>query len=372
VKKVLSTILKLSLVVVLTTGFFVWDRFSQNPEQIIPFPYVFNDPAPELKVDAPILLAGDRMGFYLNKFSTTLAETISKDLARPIKIQSIARPGQALHRTLHQLKSLKQWPQILIFQGSSEEFFESKFHSSEIPLIRKNFTIYRNDKVETLLILYPWLSRLIYGPIKRTTLGTTPQMEALSEEDYLKKLETEFLLFEQQLIEVVTLAKDRNSLLILTTTPINLDIPPKSVCSFTTTSDIEAEILRLRKLLMENNPKEAYIKSSKLITQFSGNAQLQYLHGQVAKRLGKVDEAVKTLLSSSAYDCTPWRATEVHNSIIRKVAKEHQVLLFDFAKLVENDFSANTTFFDEIYPQNIYYDRGMQQLGLVIKRILKL
>ncbi len=371
-KKVVFTILKLLLVAVLTTGFFVWRRYSLNPEQKTPFPYIFNEPAPLIELNAPILIAGDRMGFYFNKFSPILAETISKDLAKPIRIQSIAKPGMGLHRTLHQLKSLKQWPQILIFQGASEEFSESKFNSSEIPLIRRNFALYKNEKIETLLILFPWLSRIIYEPIKQTKLAPSPLPQVIGEEDYLKKLETELLLFEQELVEVITLSKDRNSLLILTTTPINLETPPKSVCSFATTTYIEAEILRLRKLLKENNPKEAYIKSSKLISHFSGNSQLLYLHGQVAKRLGQIDEAINTLLSASAYDCVPWRVTEVHNSIIRKVARDHQVLLFDFARMLENDFTANTTFFDELYPQNLYYDKGMQQLGLVIKRILKL
>jgi hypothetical protein len=54
------------------------------------------------------------------------------------------------------------------------------------------------------------------------------------------------------------------------------------------------------------------------------------------------------------------------------MAREHQVLLFDFAKLVENQWEKNTTFFDETHPQNLYYDKGMEQLGLVIRNILKL
>jgi hypothetical protein len=80
----------------------------------------------------------------------------------------------------------------------------------------------------------------------------------------------------------------------------------------------------------------------------------------------------RSLLEASAYDCNPWRATELHNSIIRKVAKQHQILLFDFAKVMEDDYGKNTTFFDETHPQNLYYDKGMEQLGLVIKSILKL
>jgi hypothetical protein len=355
-----------------TLGFFVWDRYSKNPEQIIPFPYSFEAPAATIKLDAPILITGDRMGHYFGKFSITLAETISTNLEKPIKIQTVARPGHALHRTLHELKSLTQWPQILIYQGGSEEYSESKFPLSEIPVIKQNFERYKDDKIETFLILYPWLSRIIYEPQRRIVFGSEPVPQEIEENEYLKKLETQLMLFEQELIELVNMSKDRNTLLILTTTPINLDEPPKLVCSFTTTPNIEADILHLRELLKENNPKEAYTKSSKMITKYTGNAELLYIHGQIARRLGHFDEAVNILLNASAYDCNPWRVTEVHNSIIRKVSREHQVLLFDFAKLIDSEFTNNITFFDELYPQNLYYDKGMQQLGLVIKSILKL
>lgn len=371
-KKVLSAFLLAILAVVLTGGFFVWERYQQNPQQVVPFPYTFQENAPATKLDAPILITGDQMGVYFSKFKTVLAATISSNLAKPIKIQSMAKNGFGLHRTLHDLKALTQWPQILIYQGASEEYFESKFNLSEIAKIRKNFELYSDDRVETFLILYPELSRIVYEPLKRVVLGPEPVEEEVSEESYLKRLETEILLFEQQLVQLVQMSKDRNTLLILTTTPINLDQPPKKVCEFTTTPDIEAEILGLRDLLRANDPKSAYTKSSKLITQYTGNAELLFIHGQISKRLGKLDEASTTLREASAYDCSPWRATEMNNSIIRKVAKQHQILLFDFAKVVEDDFGKNTTFFDELHPQNLYYDRGMEQLGLVIKSILKL
>lgn len=371
-KKVLSTLMFIIFAGILTGGYLVWERYRSNPEQIIPFPYRFETKAQAMKLDAPILLAGDKMGHYFGKFNTTLIETISVNLDKPIRVQNIARPGHALHRTLHELKSLTQWPQILIYQGGSEEFLENKFHLSEIQTIKKNFELYHDDRVETSLILYPWLSRIVYGPVKRVVFPEKIVPAEIEEAEYLKRLETELLLFEQQLVQLVSMSKDRNTLLILTTTPINLDVPPKRVCEFTTTTSIEAEIIELNDMVKANNYKGAYTKSSKMISQYSGNAELLYLHGQIAKRLGKQDEAISSLLSASAYDCSPWRATEVHNSIIRKIAKEHQVILFDFAKLLENDFAANTTFFDELYPQNLYYERGMQQLGLVIKSILKL
>lgn len=371
-KKVLSGILIVFLGLFLTAGYFIWERYEQNPEQIVPFPYSFQSRAQEIKLDAPILITGDRMGSYFGKFSTVLAEKISVNLEKPIRIQTLARPGQALHRTLHELKSLAQWPQILIYQGASEEFSEKKFEMAEIPRIKNNFSRYKDDRIETFLILYPWLSRIVYDPIKRVILSEEVTPVEYDENNYIKGLEMELLLFEQQLIQLVNMSKDRNTLLILTTTPINLDEPPKGVCDFTSTPDIEAAIEGLRELLKAENLKEAYNQSSKLVVQYSGNAELLYLHGQISKRLGEEEEAINSLLSASAYDCVPWRATEIHNSIIRKVAKDHQVLLFDFSKLVTSEYTSNTTFFDELHPQNLYYDKGMEQLGLVIKSILKL
>lgn len=371
-KKILSAIFLVILAGIVTGGYLVYQRYESNPEQIVPFPYAFEKPAEPIQLDAPILIAGDQMGHYMARFQAVLAEAISQNLDKPIRIQSIAKPGHGLHRTLHELKALTQWPQILIYQGASEEFSETKFIPSEITKIRKNFELYRDDRVETFLILAPWLSRLIYEPVNMVSLPEVPQPEEIPEDVYLKRLETELLLFEQQLIQLVNLSKDRNTLLILTTTPLNLDEAPRRVCEFTKTTEIDTEIYSLRELLKENNPKEAFARSSQLIKQYSGNAELIFVHGQIAKRLGKLNQAIDSLLTASAYDCAPWRATEIHNSIIRKVAKNQQVLLFDFAKLVNGDFGQNTTFFDELHPQNLYYDKGMQQLGFVIKKILKL
>src|SRR5690606_701103 len=125
-------------------------------------------------------------------------------------------------------------------------------------------------------------------------------------------------------------------------------------------------------LIKVRNFKTAYAKSSKLTKGYTGNPELLYLHGQILKGLGKKDEAIETLLLATTYECLPWRATEIQNDIIRKVAQDHQILLFDFAKMVNSSYTQNTLFFDEIYPQNIFYEKAMRQLGLVIKGILRL
>jgi hypothetical protein len=371
-KKLLSLLSIILFLGLVTVGFLVLKRFNQNPEQIVPFPYTFLSDAPAIELDSPILIVGDEMGAYFAKFKTELASQISVNLAKPIKIQSLAKSGHGLHRTLHELKSITQWPQILIYQGGSEEFKEKTFEQKDIPRITTNFRRFKDDRLETILVLYPWLSRLVYEPHPRVKLGETYDAQSNPEDEYLKGLETELLLFEQELHQLISMSRSKNTLLILTTTPINLDIPPKKVCDFTRTTEIDAEILAVEELVKANNPKAAYSKSSRLLRTYTGNAKLLYLHGQIAKRLGQIDEAKTSLLEASAYDCEPWRVTEVQNSIIRKMAREHQVLLFDFAKLVENQWEKNTTFFDETHPQNLYYDKGMEQLGLVIRNILKL
>lgn len=372
-KKLLSILASIAFLAILSGGYLVFHRWRNNPERIVPYPYDFSEKAPAIKLDAPILIVGDRMGAYFGRFKAELAAKISQNLDNVIKIQSIATEGFGLHRTLHQLRSLEQWPQILIYQGGSEEFSESKFEVSEIRKISKNFSLYKDDRLHTAMILYPWLSRIVYTPLKRTQLLGTPVLKTdLTEKEYLQKLETEILLFEEQLLELVTMSRDRNSLLILSTTPVNLDVPPKSVCSFSTNTDIERAVLELQDLVKKEDWKTAWSKATKYTVQYPGNAMLFHLEGVVGKNMNKMGEAVNSSLQASSYECTSWRATEVQNSIIRKVATSQQVILFDFSRMLEKEWSSNVTFFDELHPQNVYYDKAMNQLGIAIRKILKL
>lgn len=372
-KKLLSILASIVFLAILSGGYLVFNRWRKNPERIVPYPYDFSHKSPAIKLDAPILVVGDRMGAYFARFKAELAAKISQNLDNVIKIQSIATDGYGLHRTLHQLRSLEQWPQILIYQGGSEEFSESKFEVSEIRKISKNFSLYKDDRLHTAMILYPWLSRIVYTPLKRTQLPEMPVLKTeLTEQEYLGRLETEILLYEEQLLELVAMSKDRNSLLILTTTPINLDVTPKSVCSFSTNTEIERAVIELQELVKKQDWKTAWQKATKYTVQYPGNAMLFHLEGVVGKNMNKLGEAVNSMLQSSSYECSSWRVTEVQNSIIRKVATTQQVILFDFSRMIEKEWTSNVTFFDEIHPQNIYYDKAMNQLGIAIRQILKL
>lgn len=372
-KKVLSLIVILLTAGLLGLSALIFQRFEANEETIVPFPYKFEQKSAEYKVEAPILLVGDRMGERLARFNRELIEVISANIDNKIKIQSLAKNNYGIHRTLEDLRTIQKWPQILIYHGGSQEFLEKKFDLAESPKIKTNFERFADEKIQTLIILFPWLSRIVYEPVKKIHLPKAPQLiEEMTEENYLISLDTELLLYREHLKELVKMSQDRNSLLILTTTPINLDTPPKKVCSISSNIEVEKDIRTLKDLLRKNDAKKAYTLSSKLVTKHVGNAQLRYIHGQIARRLGNTQEAVKSLVESSAYDCLPWRVTHLQNNIIRAVARDNQVILFDFAEMTDRDYTKNRTFFDDLYPQNLYYELAINQLGLLIKNILKI
>lgn len=371
-KKILTAGLALVLVVILAATGYLFLRYNKNKEQVVPYPYVF-ETKEAWEISAPIIMIGDRMGEQLARFETELAAKISENLAKPIEIQTLAKEGLPLHRTIHQLKGIGKWPQIVLYQGASEEWNEELFIPSEVQWIKKNFELFQDDRLQTLLILYPELSRLLYHPVVYKKISPTPpEKKEWKQDEYLARLELKLKIFELELLDMVSLSRDRNSLLILTTTPVNLDIPPREVCEISTNLDIEADMEGVRDLIRKKDHKAALTRSTELVAKYPGNAALYYLHGQVSKRMGLRDQAINALNQAAAYDCSPWRATEVYNGIIRKVAREQQVLLFDFASFMEKDWGTNVTYFNEVYPQNLYYQRAVDQLGILIKRILKL
>lgn len=371
-KKILTAGLAFIIVAMIGLAGFFFLRYKKNIAQVVPYPYVFEN-VESWDVKAPILLVGDRMGEQFARFKIELAAKISEELARPIEIQNLAQEGLPLHRTIHQLKGLKRWPQIVFFQGASEEWNEEVFLPSEVGNIKTNFDLYQDDRLQTLLILYPELSRLIYHPINYKKLPLTPpDKKEWVQKDYLARLELKLKIFELELLELVSMSQDRQSLLILSTTPVNLDIQPREICDIATNLDLEGQMEGVRDLIRKKDHKSAFTRSTELVARFPGNAALYYLHGQVAKRMGQREIALNALKQAAAYDCSPWRATEVYNGIIRRIAAEQQVILFDFAAFMEEDWAINVTYFNDIYPQNLYYQRASERLGSVIKKILKI
>lgn len=356
-------------------GFLAWQRVQTNPDGVIPLPYTLPAVGEKIAVDAPLLIVGDRMAARFGLFKETLSLDISTGLSKPLKTGVLAGERNGLHRTLRVLENLEKWPKIMLYTGGSEELVEEKFLTREIPTIRKNFERYADDRWRTLLMLWPESARLLYDPLVRQVLpdepATAPARE-MSEAEYQVRLELSYRIFEIELECMVELSRTQDVVLIFMTAPVNLDIPPKKTCTVANTNEATREMAAIRELIRQQDYKAAYPRARELADNTIANAEVFFLFGQVAQRIGRSDEAKAALRKAAAFDCRSWRANEVTNSIIRKVARDHRVALFDFADMVDDDWRKNTTFFDEIYPQDLYYEKASKALAVVLRRMLKL
>lgn len=369
--KKLIKVLPVALLVVALM--WLWPRLTGSAPGTIPLPYIMPKPKVTLVLEAPILIAGDRMAARFALFKEFLSEALSVGLSKPLKIQSIATPGEGLHRTLWHLSTLDKWPQVLIYQGASEELAESKFQTNQIPAIRGNFNLSKSDTVLTLLMLWPSLSRFIYEPINRVRLGDTPAPPLpLKDLEVQARSELTYLLYEVELRQLVGLAQEHQTLLILMTSPVNIDVPPRKTCENATAASIDQEVRAIRKLIVSQDYKSAYERSKALAQNTLANAEVLYLHGQIAYRNNLRAEALQYLKRAAAFDCQGWRSNEAFNNIIRRVAREQNVTLFDFDRMMDDNWNKNVTFFDEIYAQDIYYNQSAQALALMLRRVLKL
>ncbi len=149
-------------------GYFYW-LSSARRILITPFPYSFNTNAEkaleselESAGSAKILIVGDKMGANLSVYTPELALELAKNFKSPPVIFNWSKPNEGLHRTLFKLKSLKKLPSIIIYHGASSELFEKTFNVQDAKAIEKNFATYDDEKIISLIITFPWLSKILY------------------------------------------------------------------------------------------------------------------------------------------------------------------------------------------------------------------
>ena len=371
-KKILTS--SVILAIALFLSYFAL-RFKNNHEQIKPYPYIYKEALTlDYDTDAPILIIGDRQATRLASFSKFMANKISEGLSKPIKITSLAAKGEGLHRTLQKIKQLPKLPLVIIYLGGNEEYFESVFKTKTIRKINHNFNKYNNSITKTLIMIFPSLSRLIYKPLDYQYLTDKIKKDTNTYTDTTiqKRNMIQFQLYEEQINELFDYAKDYGSYLIAVTQPLNLETPPKKSCAESFLDSLNNKYEEVVNLIKSQDYKAAYGISKELTLMAQSNAKILYIHGKIAKNLGKLKEAAKYLKLSSAYDCNLWRGNVVYNSILKKVAREKEIALFDFQKLIEAQWNSNITFIDEVYPQNIYYEKLSIALAARLKKLLKL
>lgn len=365
-------------VVILALGSYFYWQFSAKKSLIVPFPYSFNQNAKkafekEIKLaeNAKILIVGDQMGEILSNYTPELIDDLAQKFKEPPKIYNWSKPHEGLHRTLFKIKSMKTLPSIIIYHGASSELFEKIFDFKDKEKIFKNFSLFDDEKIISLIITFPWLSKIIYQKMNYFELGLPKEyVNSLAGPQRIVEKEVAFKLFNYELRELIEVTKDKKSNLILITTPINIEVRPKETCSHSTTNNVVELQQEIENLLKEGNFKQAYPKALELSNETFSNAQSFYLLGRANMGLGNLAEARMNLSKASIFDCANWRGNAIYNAIMKSVAKKHQIRLIDFDQYLSSSLSKDGLFIDEIFPQNIFYQTMLKELQVNIKNIL--
>ena len=371
------------LAIVAASAYLYWD-YSSKRTVIIPYPYHFLNSfnkkfaishANEIKEAefSKILIVGDRMGKTLDPYLQGLQNQFVKSFKIPPTIFNWSTDNESLFRTIQKLKTLKKFPSTIIYFGASSELTEKRFDVKDKKNIFKNFQTYDDERLISLIITFPWLSKILYKDIHYQDLGAYVEYTStLESSQKLVEKELAFKLFEYEMIELIDLVRDKKSHLILITTPVNLEIEPREVCAHSTNEDIIQLQQEIVKEINNGAFKSVFQKASELAEATPSNAKSHFLLGQAALGFGDLKLARESLVKASIFDCANWRGSAVYNSIIKKQAKGRQAHVIDFEQFTNSQLSNDGLFFDEIVPQNLLYQNMIKDLGDIIKKILSI
>ncbi|MFA6238687.1 MAG: hypothetical protein WC635_15235 [Bacteriovorax sp.] len=370
--------ISVTILLALAGGYAYWS-FSAKRTLITPFPYAFNTEAQKAiesehadVQSSKILIVGDRMGAALSAYTPAIVDELAKSFKTPPKVYNWSRAHEGLHRTLFKLKSLKKIPSIVIYHGASSELYERAFSVLDSSAISKNFAAYDDERIISLIITFPWLSKVFYNKMEYFDLGPkiAEYQNQLPGPLKMQEKEISFKLFNYELRELIDLIKDSKSNLILITTPLNLEIPPKEVCSQSTSNTVIELQQEIEQMIKEGNYKTAHPKALELAGETYSNARTFYLLGQASLGLGELQMARAALQQASAFDCTAWRGNAVYNAIMKSEAKKRQVMLVDFDQYMASALSKEGLFIDDIFPQTIFYQSMLVDLMENLKKLL--
>ncbi len=371
----------LLIIALLSLATWVGYRSVSIPGHVVPLPYDITLTNPGNGIEAmdsvesiDMLIIGDRMAKELYAHRELFSSIISKDLTKPLNIGVLSTQEMGAHRVVAHLKGMKKIPKIVIFHGASFEESEFKFSTKDVENIMRNVQKYEDPYIRSLLMLAPTLAKFIYTPVHRVKLTDkiARRTNSFTHPSIQKRSEVSYKLFTYELEEFVSYLEAQGVLPIIITTPYNLDIEPQETCDDSTTQDIFESTKEAKELMKKGDFKSAYTILADTKNLSPGNATVYYLLAKTNKELGMKKAAIKNLQMASAVDCRRWRTNEVYNTIMRDVANKHEVLLFDFSKMMINRWGSDLTFVDDIFPQNIYYQQAVKIFSGQIKSLLQI
>jgi len=374
---IFKAIFVLFLLMLSTIAYFAYDR-RNAPIQFTPYPYHLDY---QLTQDlseyenAHILILGGKLGQTFSRYQAQLATRLSKGIKTPLKIANWSGEGESAHRSLFKLRQLKKFPPVIIYVAPSEGFFEKKFYLNEFKKIFFNFKIVANPNISSLIMAVPFLSKFLFRQVKLQQLSETilPQnLDEIPNQGIQTFHQIHFLLLEKELEEISALVREKESNLIFITAPVNLDIAPKKICESTTSNTLFNYLQEIKSSIKDGVYKENYNKLQELKSITVAHPEVYYLLGTAAREIGRMEEARSNLILAQAYDCQIDRPNPVINAIEKKVAARYGHTLLDFDLQVSGHYGKDVTFLNELTPQDVYYQRLMDNLYSSLKKILKI
>lgn len=365
------------IVIVALGAYFAADRLNA-PVHVLPVTYSVKPKlvqAKEMVEKASILVIGDRHAKKLEKFKEQLEKQVVSRSIQNFKIINIADEGDGLHRTFRKIKSLKNLPKIVIYMGGSEEFFEKRYRLRDRKKIYENFKVYKNTIKITAIMLAPYLSKFLYTPTKFYVL---PDVPIRDEQIYTGiesqvRLELGIKFFQLEFQEMVKYINEKGSSLVVLTVPLKRDTKPFKICDNANTEEIEMFQNKMENNLDLNKHIESIPLLEELAAKTVANSRSYYLLGRAYMAAGKFKEANMAYTKSHAFDCDPQNGHIAFNEMIRKIYKQNQSFkLIDFDKQLNNYFGKESVFYSDIYPQDIQYEKIIDQLARYSKETLNL
>lgn len=378
IKKILAVLVILLIAV---GGLYAY-KLNEKRTLITPYPYAITPvwDAQFAKIEAQniksaemakILIVGDRMAKSLVPYEQSLQDTFGTGLRAPPTIFNWAEKNEPLFRTLYKLKKLNKLPPLIVYFGASSELYERKFDVNDRKAILKNFEKFDDEKIISLIITFPWLSKYFYRKMNYVDLGAPVEYQNnLPSTQKLEEKEVSFKLFEYETNELINYVKDKKSNLVFITTPINLESEPKEICTHSSTPDLVGLQQEIAEQIKQGNFKTAYPQALELASETYGNAMTFYLLGKAALGLGDLKTARESLLKATVFDCATWRGNAVYNAILRKAAARNLVSVVDFEQTMNGQLSNEGLFMDDIYPQGLFNQNMIKELGDILKKIL--
>lgn len=379
IKKILIIFTGLVLVI---TGL-VYKSVADSKTLIIPFPYSFQakyvqsfkeSEASNIKKaeEAQILIVGDEIGISINPYLGRIIAENQNYLRSNGAIFNWSSAKEPLFRTVFKMQQLSKIPPIVIYLGANSELKEQKFSTNDIQAINHNFDIYDDEKLISLIITFPVLSKIFYKPMQHFELEAPKSYNNLQSSQFRQKeKELNFRLFSYETQELINIVKDNKSQIMLISTPINLQTPPRSSCQHTQNEKVIEMQQMIEGLLSEGAAKDA-LKEAKTLAEINfSNAQSFYLLGIAQMKTGNLSEAYQSLQKASIFDCDNWRGNAVYNAILQKRSQDNGVTFIDFDKITSQQLSQEGIYIDETYPHNTLYVNLMNEINTSLKRIFR-